>query len=372
MISKKLKKKFEEYCKENSIKGKKKKELKKKLEDLVEKSSYDPGEAVGVIAAQSISEPATQMTMRTYHFAGSAGVQVTLGLPKMIEIFDARKSGKRNMRIYMPPGTKQEKATKITNRVKETVMGDVVTKSSLDLLNLRVEFELDKKAMEEYGVDKDTIMKSAKRYIKKAEFDIKRGKFYVKPKKNTIKDLRKVKMKVMEMYLTGVRKVKHAVLMKDDDEWVIHTIGSNLKKVLKVEGIDKARTTTTHLYQVASVLGIEAARNCILKEAKICLEDQGLEVDYRHLMLVADAMTADGEIKAIGRYGVAGEKASVLARANFEETIKHLTNASYKGETDRLESTVENIIVGQVAPVGTGMVDLVVKPKKSKKKGKKK
>ncbi len=92
------------------------------------------------------------------------------------------------------------------------------------------------------------------------------------------------------------------------------------------------------------------------------LKEGGLDVDIRHIILVADMMTADGNIKAIGRYGVAGAKGSVLARANFEETIKHLTRAAVSAEVDRLESIIENIMINQVAPVGTGMFDLVFKP----------
>ncbi len=367
MIPEKVKKRFEELCEKRGIKGEKKEKLYEKLRKIIEKSSYEPGEAVGVVAAQSISEPATQLTMRTYHFAGSSGIQVTLGLPRMIELFDARKSEKRNMKIYLPPGTSKDDATKIARRIKETLMSDVVSEASLDLLNLRVEFTLDKNLVEKHGITKEMILKSAKKYIKNAEFEMKGMKFYVKPKKNSIKDLRDVKLKIMDMFLGGVRNIKDAIVAEEGGELFIHTIGSNLEKVLQIDGIDKTRTTTNDIYQIADVLGIEAARNAILNETKECLEGQGLNVDMRHLMLVADIMTTEGRIMPIGRYGVAGTKASVLARANFEETIKHLVNASYKGEVDRLESTIENIIVGQVAPIGTGIVDLVVKPKGMKK-----
>ena len=96
------------------------------------------------------------------------------------------------------------------------------------------------------------------------------------------------------------------------------------------------------------------------------MREQGLDVDIRHIMLVSDVMTVDGDIKAIGRYGIAGMKGSVLARANFEETIKHLTKAAVTAEEDKLESIVENVMINQVVPAGTGMFDLIFKPPKKK------
>ena len=91
------------------------------------------------------------------------------------------------------------------------------------------------------------------------------------------------------------------------------------------------------------------------------LEMQNLNVDKRHCMLLADAMTMGGDINSIGRHGLSGEKAGVLARAAFEETVKHLINAAVRGEDDKLIGVTENIIVGQTVPVGTGLVKLKMK-----------
>jgi DNA-directed RNA polymerase subunit A" len=109
------------------------------------------------------------------------------------------------------------------------------------------------------------------------------------------------------------------------------------------------------------VLGIEAARNAIIEEAEKTLQEQGLEVDIRHIMLVADMMTHTGVIRQIGRHGISGEKASVLARAAFEMTTQHLFEASMHGESDRLTGIIENVIAGQPIPLGTGIVELVRK-----------
>jgi DNA-directed RNA polymerase subunit A" len=174
----------------------------------------------------------------------------------------------------------------------------------------------------------------------------------------------------LKVHTGGVKGIKNVVVIKEGEDWIVQTIGANLKKILLMEEVDISRTITNDIYQVYDVFGIEAARNVILSEARQTLEDQGLEVDIRHLILLADTMTYDGTIKDIGRYGISGRKTSVLARANFEETKKHLIDASFYGETDRLEGTIENIIVGQLAPIGTGMVKLAVDTEKMKKKQK--
>jgi DNA-directed RNA polymerase subunit A" len=140
--------------------------------------------------------------------------------------------------------------------------------------------------------------------------------------------------------------------------------------VLEIEGVDPYKTTTNDIHAVARELGIEAARNMIIQEANNTLSEQGLNVDLRHIMIVADVMTADGTVKAIGRHGVSGEKSSVLSRAAFEITVNHLLLASQRGESDTLNGVAENIIVGQPVNLGTGAVELAMGHRISKKKGK--
>jgi DNA-directed RNA polymerase beta' subunit len=148
------------------------------------------------------------------------------------------------------------------------------------------------------------------------------------------------------------------LVTEESGEWVIRTDGSNLSRVLEVSGIDPTRTTTNHVHEIASTLGIEAARNSTIDEALGVLEEQGLDVDVRHVMLVSDIMTVTGSVRQIGRHGISGEKASVLARAAFEITIPNIVAAAIKGESDPLKGVTENVIVGQSIPIGTGLVDL--------------
>jgi len=151
--------------------------------------------------------------------------------------------------------------------------------------------------------------------------------------------------------------------VKRKDEFVIITAGSNLSEILKLEFVDVARTTTNNIHEIAKVLGVEAARAAIIEEVFKVIESQGLNVDIRHIMLVADTMCTNGVIKGITRYGIVSEKASVLARASFETPIKHIINASLTGEKDNLTSVVENVMLNQAVPVGTGLPGLRVKLK---------
>jgi len=127
--------------------------------------------------------------------------------------------------------------------------------------------------------------------------------------------------------------------------------------------VDPTRTVTNNIFQVEDVLGIEAARQQIISEVFKVIENQGLNVDIRHLMLVADTMCSSGKIKGVTRYGIVSLKSSVLARASFETPIKHIINASLEAQTDPLSSVVENVMLNQQIPIGTGLTHLIKKGK---------
>jgi DNA-directed RNA polymerase subunit A" len=178
--------------------------------------------------------------------------------------------------------------------------------------------------------------------------------------------LYRLKEKAKDVYVKGIKGVTQILPVKRKEEFIIITAGSNLKKLFELDFVDTDRTTTNDIHEIAEVLGIEAARQAIMDEVFKVIETQGLNVDIRHIMLVADTMTASGEIKGITRYGVVSEKASVLARASFETPIKHVMNAALKGEVDQLNSVVENVMLNQPVPVGTGLPGLVTKIVKEK------
>jgi DNA-directed RNA polymerase subunit A" len=183
----------------------------------------------------------------------------------------------------------------------------------------------------------------------------------IKPENPTPADLRRIAVKAKAVPLRGVEGINRVVVKMEGNEYVVYTEGSNLADILTLPEVDKVRTVTNDIREIEEVLGIEAARNSIINEAVKTLEEQGLDVDIRHIMLVADMMTNDGEVRQIGRHGVSGGKASVLARASFEVTTKHLLDACIRGESDRLDGIIENVIAGQPIPLGTGSVELVMR-----------
>jgi DNA-directed RNA polymerase subunit A" len=341
----------------------------KELEELVdrikkayERATVEDGEAVGTVAAQSVGEPGTQMTMRTFHYAGVAELNVTLGLPRLIEIVDARKKiSTPTMAIYFEEDYKsdEEFVRRIANQIGKSSMNDILSSFNVNYADMNIVVGLDLEKIEDKRLDLDDIMKRIEKAFKKVQIDNNILSF--EPPAPSIRELRLLADKVRDLQISGVKSIGKVVISKEGPEWVIHTEGSNLGSVLKMEGIDKVRTTTNDIHEIEKVLGIEAARNSIILEAQNTMEEQGLTVDVRHIMLVADMMTADGSVKSIGRHGISGEKASVLARASFEETGKHLLRASIRGEIDHLTGIIENIIIGQPIPLGTGSVGVIMK-----------
>ncbi len=341
-------------------------DLKKVVSEVLRRYEFakvEPGEAVGIVAAQSMGEPSTQMTMRTFHYAGVAELNVTLGLPRIIEIVDARKKPSTPMMtIYLEEeyAHDREKAEQVAREIETLYVRDVMEKSEIDLVNSRVNLYLDEYELRRKKLGVEDVVAKLKS-IKGVEIEENGNIISLTMSNPTIKDLRKLANRVADLHLRGIKDITRVVLRKEEKEYVIYTEGSNLKDVLKIEGVDVTRTKTNDIMEIQRVLGIEAARNAIINEIQDTLNEQGLIVDVRHLMLVADMMTVDGTVKAIGRHGVSGEKASVLARAAFEITVDHLLQAAVTGEYDELEGIVENVIVGRPVKLGTGMVELVMR-----------
>ncbi len=338
-------------------------ELIRKLKQAYDRAHVEAGEAVGTVAAQSVGEPGTQMTMRTFHYAGVTELNVTLGLPRLIEIVDARKEiATPTMDIYFDEDRRndEEFVRTLANQIGKSTINDILSDFNLNYGTMEVEAVLDNKKIEEKRLDREKINAAIEKAFKKAvingdEIIISSSKDSKSDSKFVIRELRLLADKVRDLQISGIKGIGK-VIIRRDDEWIIHTEGSNLKEILDMDGIDHVRTTTNNIHEIGEVLGIEAARQSIINEAQNTLSEQGLSVDVRHIMLVADIMTSEGVVKSIGRHGISGEKSSVLARAAFEETGKHLLRASIRGEVDDLTGIIENIIIGQPIPLGTGSV----------------
>jgi DNA-directed RNA polymerase subunit A" len=307
------------------------------------------------------------MTLNTFHFAGVAEMNVTMGLPRIIEILDGRQSlSTPMMEVFLnKPYSKGKDIRKVAFSIKETKLKDIVEEFLINIVDLTIEIKLDQNKMKDVGITEASLVKMISKETKGITVRQRKDGIVVKmrTKDENLNDIYRIKEKIKNTYIKGVKKISQVLPVKRGDEFIIITAGSNLKDVLKLEYVDETRTITNNLFEIADVLGIEAARQTIINEVFKVIESQGLNVDVRHIMLVADTMCNSGAIKGITRYGVVSEKASVLARASFETPIRHIIASSLIGEVDKLNSVVENVMINQPVPSGTGLPDLMIKVK---------
>ncbi|MEM4240407.1 MAG: DNA-directed RNA polymerase subunit A'' [Candidatus Woesearchaeota archaeon] len=348
--------------------------LKRAAEKLYQEylaARIDPGEAVGLIGAESIGEQGTQMTLDTFHFAGVAELNVTMGLPRIIEILDGRKTlATPMMEIFLKaPYNKGKDIRELALKIKETKLHELVTDYAINIVDLKIELRLNTQKMQDIGINAAAIIKAMEKALAKSA-SAKQGEegiIEIKLKgrdEKSLNELYKLKEEIKGIHISGIKGIVQVLPVKRHEEFIIITAGTNLKKILELDFVDTTRTVSNDIYEIASVFGIEAARQAIIDEVYKVIEAQGLTVDIRHIMLVADTMCVSGGVKGITRYGVVSEKASVLARASFETPIKHIINAALTGEVDELDSVVENIMLNQPVPVGTGLPGLVTRVKK--------
>jgi DNA-directed RNA polymerase subunit A' len=320
-----------------------------------------PGEAIGIVTAQSLGEPSTQMALNVFHFAGVSEMQITLGLPRLIEIFDARKRPSTpRMEIYLEDSyNTDEKAKEIAEKIKSAKLKDIASEINILFTDSKIEIKFDKTAMKDAKITPAPLLKAL--IEKKYKAKLKDDSIIILTGEMQFKEIYKLKEKLKEELVSGVEGIEQVLIKKDENKFIIITAGSNLEEVMKIKGVDKERTLTNDIHEVGEVLGIEAAREAIIKETESVISQQGLDIDKRHFMLVADSMTVNGEVKGITRVGIISEKSSVLARASFETPIKQFVNASIRGAKDELRSVIENVILNQPVPVGTGLPGLLVK-----------
>jgi len=338
-------------------------EIIKRTMAMYESSKIEAGEAAGVVSAQSIGEPGTQMTMRTFHYAGVAEINVTLGLPRLIEIVDARKNPSTPMMtIFLEKdyAFDRDKARELAWKIEATYIG-VLGGMSTDITDMKVVVELNKKALLQRNMTAKEVSDKINEELDVSSY-ITGDSLIMKPEEPSYRQLLQLVKSVHSVILKGIKGIKRVVIRKEESgEYVLYTEGSTLKEVLAIDGVDPTRTRTNNVNEIYEVMGIEAARAALIHEATETLKEQGLNVDVRHIMLVSDIMTVDGDVKPIGRHGISGEKASVLARAAFEVTVSHLLDSGIAGDVDELRGVTENVIVGQPIRLGTGNVKLIAK-----------
>jgi DNA-directed RNA polymerase subunit A" len=311
------------------------------------------------------------MTMNTFHYAGVAEIDVTQGLPRLIELVDARKTPDTPMMtVHLEDeyAAERERAHEVVWAIEATkilALGDIST----NVADMVVEIDLNEETLHERWPtvdDTDEIVAEIAETIESklgVETRVSGTAVTFGPERPSYRELLQLVEQLRDIVFKGIEEVTRVVIRKeetdDGEEFVLYTEGSSFGDVLDIEGVDASRTTCNNIHEIHETLGVEAAREAIINETMDTLEEQGLDdVNVRHLMLVADIMTNTGEIESIGRHGISGSKESVLARAAFEVTVNHLIDAAVHGEVDDLDGVTENVIVGKPIRLGTGDVNL--------------
>ncbi len=338
-----------------------------------------PGEAAGVVTAQSFGEASTQMVLNVFHHAGVAQMQITQGLPRLIEILDARKQPSTPMmEIYLSREYNNEKDAKsVAEKIRKVTLKEIASEIKIDFANKKIEIVIDQKALKSVHSGAQKIVER----LNEKGFKVKGNDFKlnVNVSEMDYKAIYKLKEKIKETIISGVRGISQVVVANRDGDYIILTSGSNLREIKEIKEINFDKTISNDIFNTSEVLGIEAARSTIIAEIKKVLETQGLDINEKHLKLIADAMTCSGVVKGVTRMGIISDKASIFARATFETPDKQFINATIQGGRDELSSVIENILLNQAIPVGTGLPGLLVRitgplidRKLEREKGKKK
>merc|ERR1719433_425927 len=339
----------------------------------------EPGTAVGALCAQSIGEPGTQMTLKTFHFAGVASMNITLGVPRIKEIINAsKKISTPIITVSLENEKDAEFARRVKGRIEKTTLGEVSEYFEEVFLPddcfLLVKLDVDRIKLLKLEVTAESIRYSLctapKLKIKPKDCTVIGESLItiapgVSGKSSMYYHLQFLKEKISSVVIKGLPTVNRAIIHIDDSQglanqkYKLFVEGDNLREVLATPGVLGKKTSSNNTFEVASTLGIEAARTTIMKEIDYTMSSHGMSIDKRHIMLLADLMTCRGEVLGITRHGLAKMKESVLMLASFEKTADHLFDAAYYGQKDVIKGVSECIIMGIPMNVGTGLMQLL-------------
>ncbi|CAA0835862.1 nuclear RNA polymerase C1 [Striga hermonthica] len=339
----------------------------------------EPGTAIGAIGAQSIGEPGTQMTLKTFHFAGVASMNVTLGVPRIKEIINASK--KINTPIItttLQCDNNDIIAKMVKGRIEKTLLEQVAksikTSQASRLASIVITLDMERIQGAQLSIDAHTVKKSIlqnkKTKVKEQQIkvlDSRKLEVVMQSDRSRLQfELHELKAKLAKVVVKGINSIERAIIINEAKEkdpsgnkkLKLLVEGTGLLSVMGIDGVDGCKTTSNHILEVQQTLGIEAARQTIIGEIEYTMSTHGMTIDIRHMMLLADVMTFKGEVLGITRFGVQKMKDSVLMLASFEKTADHLFNASVNGREDKIEGVSECVIMGIPVQVGTGILKI--------------
>lgn len=328
-----------------------------------------PGEAVGAVAGQSLGEPGTQMTLKTFHFAGVASMNITLGVPRIKEIINNTKNISTPVIFSKLLQENDLIAAKIVkSRIEKTKLSEILEyiKEVVSPKGCYLKLKLDMKAIEAIKLEihvnqiKEAIVRTKKLKLKEKNIFIESNtKLRIEPydtsRENMYFTLQVIKRKLADVIVSGIETISRAVINKRDrqpgeieDSYILAIEGTGLKEVMQTPGINFKQCTSNDISEVEKVLGIEAARSTIINEIKFTFGGHGIQVDNRHLQLVADLMTFKGQVLGFQRHGMTKMKDSVLMHSSFEKTNDILFDSAFHSRNDVIKGVSECIITVRI------------------------
>jgi DNA-directed RNA polymerase II subunit RPB1 len=394
------------------------KELMSEIRFRYVKALCHPGEMVGVLAAQSIGEPTTQLTLNTFHSAGTVKANATSGVPRIEELLSASSNPKRpgNTAYLLPNTTKREAIAKM-KEIQKTTLRDItrsvriyydpyplaassVMEEDREVLGMYEQFatgkekdcgspwvmrlELDDQEMVNRDI-MDLVEVQAKIQNSIGHADVKcvtsdrnAHKLVLRLEMTSavVKNptmLRQMEDAILGSVLTGmdgigrvfVRTLKNEMIYEPTlggyqtkDQYVLDLEGTNLYDLFVFPGVDMTRTFSNDIHEINDVFGIETARLALYEEFNEVFSSE--KVNYHHLSVLVDSMTFSGRIVPVNRFGMKKNETGVLAKSSFEETSKVMFEAAVGAEYDTMRGVSANIMFGQKPPCGTGFVDILV------------
>ncbi|KAF2726289.1 beta and beta-prime subunits of DNA dependent RNA-polymerase [Polychaeton citri CBS 116435] len=369
-----------------------------------EKSKTEAGHAVGAVGAQSIGEPGTQMTLKTFHFAGVAGMSITGGVPRIKEIINASSKISTPIITCALDSPYEEIAARIAGAmIQKTYLKDIaayvedvwfregcyvnmrINWNRVDGLGLRTDLRQIARAIEStkgmraLGVEARLVGHAHIRvYVRPSDMEDPKArkrsltasgsKTEVNAEEAQSEELfmqmQQLKRILPQVVIKGYPEAQRAILKKADkpdkggkEPIAVFVEGYGFKLCMTTDGVDGRRTRTNSVMETKEVLGIEAARSTIIFEISEVM--RGMDIDPRHMQLLADVMTYKGDVLGITRFGLAKMRDSVLQLASFEKTPDHLFEAAGKMKRDEIQGVSECIIMGQSMSVGTGAMTVI-------------
>ena len=342
--------------------------------DAYQLSRIQTGESVGAVAAQSLGEPATQMTLNTFHFAGVSSKNVTLGIPRLEECINVAKKIKTPL-----SNIESADLESVLKKLKHVTISDVLIATKITATPDESEIEDFFLFPDEEYISTHQKSKTLVLYIKDwmdvtviKDIIYTHNGFYCaySDGPNPIFHINSININEnMDMFfekhlrnvsIAGIPGAEYAKIVRlPGKPPMIETSLTDMSILFEVADILHTKIYTNDVYKIYETLGIEAARAAYVIEIRNILAFYGIYINIRHVMVVVDWMTFVGIPTPLTRHGIRNIDQSPLKRSTFEEVVEVFNQAACNSEQDNLQGVSECIIAGVPPKIGTNVCSVI-------------